>query len=109
MAAAMPLPDKPPGGLPFFAAGLLLLVGAFLRPNAPTIHPYYRYFDAQPDILPRVFENYAWDVLHLNRCVRRGTETRRPINSLTVPLVYFSCATSIVCSWYHAKRKCKAC
>ncbi|KAJ7644203.1 coproporphyrinogen III oxidase [Roridomyces roridus] len=41
---SMPLPENPEGGLPFFAAGLSLVVHP-RNPNAPTIHANYRYFE----------------------------------------------------------------
>ncbi|KAJ6508633.1 Coproporphyrinogen III oxidase [Mycena sanguinolenta] len=46
---SMPLPENHPGGLPFFAAGLSLVVHP-RNPNAPTIHANYRYFEiTEPD------------------------------------------------------------
>jgi coproporphyrinogen III oxidase len=41
---SMPLPENPQGGLPFFAAGISLVVHP-RNPNAPTIHANYRYFE----------------------------------------------------------------
>ncbi|KAJ7175962.1 Coproporphyrinogen III oxidase [Mycena filopes] len=41
---SMPLPEDSPGGLPFFAAGLSLIIHP-RNPNAPTIHANYRYFE----------------------------------------------------------------
>ncbi|KAJ7259561.1 Coproporphyrinogen III oxidase [Mycena haematopus] len=46
---SMPLPENPVGGLPFFAAGLSLVVHP-RNPNAPTVHANYRYFEiTEPD------------------------------------------------------------
>ncbi|KJA27955.1 hypothetical protein HYPSUDRAFT_34210 [Hypholoma sublateritium FD-334 SS-4] len=60
---SMPLPDRPEG-LPFFAAGLSLVVHP-RNPHAPTVHANYRYFeiiepatrDTDPDAPPTVL---AW-------------------------------------------------
>ncbi|KAJ7695665.1 Coproporphyrinogen III oxidase [Mycena rosella] len=41
---SMPLPENPEGGLPFFAAGLSLVIHP-RNPNAPTIHANWRYFE----------------------------------------------------------------
>ncbi|KAJ7147060.1 coproporphyrinogen III oxidase [Mycena crocata] len=41
---SIPLPENPEGGLPFFAAGLSLVVHP-RNPHAPTIHANYRYFE----------------------------------------------------------------
>ncbi|KAJ7675713.1 Coproporphyrinogen III oxidase [Mycena polygramma] len=41
---SMPLPENPVGGLPFFVAGLSLVVHP-RNPNAPTVHANYRYFE----------------------------------------------------------------
>ncbi|KAJ7095785.1 coproporphyrinogen III oxidase [Mycena belliarum] len=59
---SMPLPENPQGGLPFFAAGLSLVVHP-RNPNAPTIHANYRYFEiteptnGEPDAEPKLL---AW-------------------------------------------------
>ncbi|KAJ7597414.1 Coproporphyrinogen oxidase [Mycena floridula] len=43
------LPDAPPGGLPFFAAGISLVIHP-RNPHAPTVHANYRYFEvSEPD------------------------------------------------------------
>ena len=62
---SMPLPDSP-NGLPFFAAGLSLVIHP-KNPHAPTVHANYRYFeitspsspntDADADAPPKVL---AW-------------------------------------------------
>ncbi|KAF8628801.1 hypothetical protein AX15_003716 [Amanita polypyramis BW_CC] len=41
--ASMPLPDRPEG-LPFFAAGISLVIHPH-NPHAPTVHANYRYFE----------------------------------------------------------------
>ncbi|KAL0577814.1 Coproporphyrinogen-III oxidase [Marasmius crinis-equi] len=41
---SMPLPENPTGGLPFFAAGLSLVIHP-RNPHAPTAHANYRYFE----------------------------------------------------------------
>lgn len=46
---SMPLPEDLPGGLPFFAAGISLVVHP-RNPHAPTVHANYRYFEiTEPD------------------------------------------------------------
>ncbi|KAF5380224.1 hypothetical protein D9757_008223 [Collybiopsis confluens] len=58
---SMPLPQDAPGGLPFFAAGISLVIHP-KNPHAPTCHANYRYFeitdpstssddDSQPKVL----------------------------------------------------------
>lgn len=47
---SMPLPDRP-GGLPFFAAGISLVVHP-RNPNAPTVHANYRYFEITEPVDP---------------------------------------------------------
>jgi len=42
--ASMPLPEDAPGGLPFFAAGISLVIHP-RNPHAPTSHANYRYFE----------------------------------------------------------------
>ncbi|KAJ3818241.1 coproporphyrinogen III oxidase [Lentinula raphanica] len=42
--ATIPLPEDAPGGLPFFAAGLSLVIHP-KNPHAPTCHANYRYFE----------------------------------------------------------------
>jgi len=42
--ASMPLPEDAPGGLPFFAAGISLVIH-LRNPHAPTAHANYRYFE----------------------------------------------------------------
>ncbi|KAJ8088121.1 Coproporphyrinogen-III oxidase [Marasmius tenuissimus] len=42
--SSMPLPENPTGGLPFFAAGLSLVIHP-RNPHAPTAHANYRYFE----------------------------------------------------------------
>lgn len=41
---SMPLPEDAPGGLPFFAAGISLVIHP-CNPHAPTCHANYRYFE----------------------------------------------------------------
>ncbi|KAF9063429.1 Coproporphyrinogen III oxidase, partial [Rhodocollybia butyracea] len=41
---SMPLPEDAPGGLPFFAAGISLVIHP-RNPHAPTAHANYRYFE----------------------------------------------------------------
>ncbi|KAF9261380.1 coproporphyrinogen III oxidase [Marasmius fiardii PR-910] len=41
---AIPLPENPTGGLPFFAAGISLVIHP-RNPHAPTAHANYRYFE----------------------------------------------------------------
>ncbi|KAL1710771.1 Coproporphyrinogen III oxidase [Schizophyllum commune] len=41
---SMPLPEELPGGLPFFAAGISLVIHP-RNPHAPTTHANYRYFE----------------------------------------------------------------
>ncbi|KAG7092870.1 hypothetical protein E1B28_009182 [Marasmius oreades] len=41
---SIPLPENPTGGLPFFAAGLSLVIHPS-NPHAPTAHANYRYFE----------------------------------------------------------------
>ncbi|PFH53222.1 hypothetical protein AMATHDRAFT_73445 [Amanita thiersii Skay4041] len=60
--SSMPLPERPEG-LPFFAAGLSLVIHP-RNPHAPTVHANYRYFEIteptdnkNPEELPRVL---AW-------------------------------------------------
>lgn len=47
---SMPLPDHP-GGLPFFAAGISLVIHP-RNPNAPTVHANYRYFEITEPVDP---------------------------------------------------------
>jgi coproporphyrinogen III oxidase len=47
---SMPLPDHP-GGLPFFAGGISLVVHP-RNPNAPTVHANYRYFEITEPVDP---------------------------------------------------------
>lgn len=42
--SSLPLPEDVPGGLPFFAAGISLVVHP-RNPHAPTVHANYRYFE----------------------------------------------------------------
>jgi coproporphyrinogen III oxidase len=42
--SSLPLPEDHPGGLPFFVAGLSLVIHP-RNPNAPTVHMNYRYFE----------------------------------------------------------------
>lgn len=42
--SSMPLPENPGGGLPFFAAGISLVIHP-RNPHAPTVHANYRYFE----------------------------------------------------------------
>ncbi|KAF5356373.1 hypothetical protein D9758_009476 [Tetrapyrgos nigripes] len=42
--SSLPLPEDVPGGLPFFAAGLSLVIHP-RNPMAPTVHANYRYFE----------------------------------------------------------------
>ncbi|THV02973.1 coproporphyrinogen III oxidase [Dendrothele bispora CBS 962.96] len=42
--SSLPLPEDVPGGLPFFAAGISLVIHP-RNPNAPTAHANYRYFE----------------------------------------------------------------
>ncbi|KAJ3805564.1 coproporphyrinogen III oxidase [Lentinula lateritia] len=61
---SMPLPEDAPGGLPFFAAGISLVIHP-KNPHAPTCHANYRYFEitdpasaaAGADVAPKTL---AW-------------------------------------------------
>ncbi|GAW01494.1 coproporphyrinogen iii oxidase [Lentinula edodes] len=61
---SMPLPEDAPGGLPFFAAGISLVIHP-KNPHAPTCHANYRYFEitdpesaaASADVAPKTL---AW-------------------------------------------------
>ncbi len=51
----IPLPEDAPGGLPFFAAGLSLVIHP-RNPHAPTSHANYRYFEVTEPLSPSATE-----------------------------------------------------
>ena len=58
---SMPLPDRP-DGLPFFAAGLSLVIHP-RNPHAPTVHANYRYFEITEPVNPDHIHNQPPKVL----------------------------------------------
>ncbi|KAF8880170.1 coproporphyrinogen III oxidase [Infundibulicybe gibba] len=90
---SMPLPDHP-GGLPFFAAGISLVVHP-RNPHAPTVHANYRYFEItapgdapQQEILAWWFGGgsdltpsylYPADAAHFHTTIKRACEEHSPV------------------------------
>ncbi|KIY44991.1 coproporphyrinogen III oxidase [Fistulina hepatica ATCC 64428] len=83
---SMPLPKSPEGGLPFFAAGISLVIHP-RNPHAPTSHANYRYFeiadptskDEHPPVLAWWFGGgsdltpsylYEEDAVHFHKVVK---------------------------------------
>ena len=96
---SMPLPDRP-GGLPFFAAGLSLVIHP-RNPHAPTVHANYRYFEitepvdhsdensvaTTPKILAWWFGGgsdltpsylYEEDVIHFHSTIKKACDIHGP-------------------------------
>ncbi|KIM44760.1 hypothetical protein M413DRAFT_442718 [Hebeloma cylindrosporum] len=93
---SMPLPDRP-DGLPFFAAGISLVVHP-RNPHAPTVHANYRYFeitepvgsddvDAEPKVLAWWFGGgsdltpsylYEEDAVHFHTILQTACDKHGP-------------------------------
>jgi len=91
---SMPLPDRP-DGLPFFAAGLSLVIHP-RNPHAPTVHANYRYFeitepigsdDAEPKVLAWWFGGgsdltpsylYEEDAVHFHTVLQTACDEHGP-------------------------------
>jgi len=96
---SMPLPDRP-GGLPFFAAGISLVIHP-CNPHAPTVHANYRYFEitepkaetgdddptSSPKLLAWWFGGgsdltpsylYEEDAVHFHSTIKKACDTHGP-------------------------------
>ncbi|KAJ4490891.1 coproporphyrinogen III oxidase [Lentinula aciculospora] len=92
---SIPLPEDAPGGLPFFAAGISLVIHP-KNPHAPTCHANYRYFEitdpaiittAEPGILSWWFGGgsdltpsylYPEDAIHFHQTHKSACDTFSP-------------------------------